>query len=77
MLAKPFLKRELYDMVNSSSRPFSFVDTSHSLIWFSQILIQSDMNVFFQTVPKECIPSDLGGTLPTRKELQGKRELAR
>ncbi|XKL63845.1 hypothetical protein PGB90_006209 [Kerria lacca] len=48
MLTKPFLKKELYDMIH----------------------IQSDMNHFYKEVGKECIPTDLGGTLPfTRDEL--------
>ncbi|XP_065223524.1 alpha-tocopherol transfer protein-like [Planococcus citri] len=48
MLAKPFLKKELYEMIH----------------------IQSDMNVFYQSVPKDLVPSDIGGTLPSRIELQ-------
>ncbi|KAK7590874.1 hypothetical protein V9T40_002487 [Parthenolecanium corni] len=42
MLAKPFLKKELYDL----------------------IYIQSDMNEFYKTVTPECVPVELGGTLP-------------
>lgn len=29
-----------------------------------QIYIQSDMNEFFKTVTPECVPVELGGTLP-------------
>lgn len=79
MLARPFLKKELYEMVGilfvqhtTRALPiYKYFEYFLKPTYF-QIHIQSDMNVFFQAVPKDCIPSDLGGNLPPRDEFQGK-----
>lgn len=42
------------------------------LFIFLQISLYSDMNKFFDTIPKEYVPKDLGGSLPlTRDEYNG------